>query len=270
MRRLGEASLALIQRCRAIVRRTSSPQERLTTETIPLLEQPNASVSKLAEELFLTHNRIFAGLDKEMFVRYLFHSGATATKMRIYRCQSGALVGYAVVHRYRKIIKGTPTTIFRAEAGFLPQYRAHGRTIFFYALEFLKYLSMHPTENIFYLGMLVHPSSYVVFARNLDEMYPKGGREIPEDTYRLMVDMADAFAVPPVDPADPLIRNILWRTREEKPYWRCTNDPDVVFFRNRNPGYRLGHGLVVLVPMTIPNLVRSLVMYAYKQVKQRL
>lgn len=252
------------------MRRKSSPQERLATETILLREHRDRSVSKLAEELFLTHNRIFAGLDKETFIRYLFCSGATDTKLRIYRRQDGALIGYAVVHRYQKIIKDRPTTVFRAEAGFLPQYRAHGRTFYFYGLQLLKHLLSHPTESIFYLGMLVHPSSYVVFARYFDEMYPKGGRETPKDRYQLMVDMADSFSVPPVDPSDPLIRNIGWRTREEKPYWRSTNDPDVVFFRNRNPGYRLGHGLVVLVPITVPNLARSLLVYVYKHVKKRL
>jgi len=252
------------------VRRKCSPQEHLATETILLREQPDASVSKLAEELFLTHDRIFAGLDKETFIRYLFRSGATDTKIRLYRRQDSALVGYAVVHRYQEVIKDKPTTIFRAEAGFLPQYRAHGRTFYFYGLELLKHLLSHPTENIFYLGMLVHPSSYVVFARYFDEMYPKSGREIPEDKYRLMVNMADFFAVPPVDPSDQLIRNIGWRTREEKPYWRSTNEPDVTFFRNRNPEYGLGHGLVVLVPITIPNIARAFLVYVYKHVKQRL
>lgn len=252
------------------MRRKTSPQERLVTETILLREQPDTSVSKLAGELFLTHNRIFAGLDKEAFVQYLFHSGAADTKMRIFRRQDGALVGYAVVHRYQRVIKDKPTTIFRAEAGFLPQYRAHGRTFYFYGLQLLKHLFSHPRGDIFYLGMLVHPSSYVVFARYFDEMYPKGGREIPEDRYQLMVNMADSFEVPPVDPSDPLIRNIGWRTREEKLYWRSTNDPDVMFFRNRNPGYRDGHGLVVLVPITIPNLARALFVYVGKHVKQRL
>jgi hypothetical protein len=252
------------------VHRKCSPEEHLATETILLQEQPDDFVSKLAEELFLTHNRIFAGLDKETFIRYLFRSGATDTKIRLYRRRDGALVGYAVVHCYQEVIKDKPTTIFRAEAGFLPQYRAHGRTFYFYGLELLKYRLSHPTENIFYLGMLVHPSSYVVFARYFDEMYPKNGCDIPEDRYRLMVNMADFFAVPPVDPSDPLIRNIGWRTREEKLYWRSTNDPDVTFFRNRNPEYGLGHGLVILVPITISNLARAYLVYVYKHVKQRL
>lgn len=243
--------------------RESSPHEHLVTETILLREESDASVSKLAQELFLTHNQIFAGLDKETFIRYIFRSGATDTKMRIFRRQDGALVGYAVVHRYQKVIKDKPTTIFRAEAGFLPRYRAHNRTFCFYFLELLKYLFSHPRGNAFYLGMLVHPSSYVVFARYFHEMYPKAGGEIPEDRYRLMVNMADSFAVPPVDPSDPLIRDVGWRTREEKQYWRSTNDPDVMFFRNRNPDYRLGHGLVVLVPITIASVTRALLAYLY-------
>ena len=251
------------------MRRKSSPEEHLTTETILLREVPEESVSKLAEELFLTHSRIFAGLDKEAFIRVLFRSGAADTKMRLYRRQDGELVGYAALHRYREVIKGSPTTIFRAQAGFLPQYRAHGQTFYFYCLELLKYLLSHPTEDIFYFGMLIHPSSYVVFARYFDELYPRAGREIPEDKYRFMVDMADFFAVPPVDPSDPLIRRIGRSTREERPYWQSTDDPDVMFFRNRNPDYRLGHGLLVLVPFTIPNVARALTAYAYRHVKQR-
>lgn len=240
----------------------------MTTETLLLQGEPDDSVAKLAEELFQTHNRIFAGLDKAAFIRYLFRSGATDTRMRIYRRNDGRIVGYAVLHRYRKVIRGNRTTIFRAEAGFLPQYRAHGRTFYFYTLELLKYLLSHPTENIFYLGMLVHPSSYVVFARYFDDMYPKAGREIPENIFLLMVDMADFFAVPPVDRSDPLIRQIGWRTREEKPYWQATNDPDVIFFRNRNPNYPLGHGLVVLVPITIWNVARALLLYVFRHVQQ--
>ena len=250
------------------MRRNSSPQEQLTTETFLVQGEPDASVSKLADELFLTHDRIFGGLDKATFIRYLLRSGAADTKLRIYRWNHDEIVGYAVVHRYRENISGKSTTIFRAEAGFLPEYRAHGRTFYFFALELLKYLLSHPTERIFYLGMLVHPSSYVVFARYFDDMYPKAGREIPEDMLRLMVDMADFFAVRPVDPSDPLIRKIGWRTREEKPYWRSTHDPDVMFFRDRNPDYSLGHGLVVLVPITISNMARALLRYVYRHLRQ--
>ncbi|MGI9333652.1 MAG: hypothetical protein ACR2RL_10905 [Gammaproteobacteria bacterium] len=244
--------------------------DRLTTETFDLSKTSAAFVSQFSKELFVAHNRIFAGLDEETFVRYVFRSGATATKIRIYRNEAHAIVGYAAVHRYRKRIWGKSVTVFRAEAGLLPEYRGHGTTFYFYTLELAKYFLLHPAKPIFYLGVLVHPSSYLVFARYFQVVYPKRDCETPEKMYRVMQEMVDSFGIPAVDPSDPLIRRVGWTTRQAKQFWVQTQDPDVVFFRKRNPGYCRGHGLVIIVPITIKNLLGSFAVYAYEHLKRRL
>lgn len=239
----------------------------LVTVTVP--ENDAADLSQFSKQLYEVHNRIFAGLDEAAFVRYVFRPGADATGVRAYLAPDGQIVGYAAVHRYSKYISNRRVIVFRAEAGLLPRYRAHGRTFWFFAIELLRYRLLHPTERIFYLGMLVHPSSYLVFARYFRDVCPRRGHAIPARTQQLMWDLADSFGVPPVDSSDPMLRLVGWRTRYSKPYWQQTEDLDVAYFRERNPGYRGGHGLVVLVPMTLANLVRAMLLYAFTQLRRR-
>ena len=74
--------------------------------------------------------------------------------------------------------------------------------------------------------------------------------------------LADAFAVPAVDPDDPFIRRIGWKTRQERPFWSRTTLRPVVFFRERNPGYHDGHGLLTLVPLSLRNVLLAFLRHA--------
>lgn len=140
-------------------------------------------------------------------------------------------------------------------------YRGRAATHGFYMLEAFKYRVLHPTENLFYLGMLVHPSSYLLLAQSFWQIFPRYDRETPQTVSRLMLDMADMFLVEAVDATDPFVRRVGWITRQERAFWKSTNIPDVVFFRSRNPGYHKGHGLVVLVPLTFTNLLQSAIRF---------
>ncbi len=252
------------------ISRATGRDDGLRTMTVRLPKDRDADLSRFATQLYQAHNRIFAGVDEPGFVRYLFHSGADASRIRAYLTPDGRMVGYAAAHRYGRDVSGRRIVVFRAEAGLLPQYRAHGRTFWFFTRELLKYRLLHPAEPIFYLGMLVHPSSYVVFARYFRDVYPHREHAVPGPAQRMMQDLADSFGVPPVDAADPLLRLVGWRTRRAKPYWEQTDDPDVAYFRERNPGYRHGHGLVVLVPITLRNLVHAVVSYVHTHLRRHL
>lgn len=226
--------------------------QTVDAETLSIAEQRN-----LANELYIAHEQIFDGPGDTKFFDYTFPSGAAATKIWIYRRRNKDIVGYAAIHRHRLTVLGDKATVFRAQAGLLPGYRAHGRTFAFYIRELVKYKLQHPSEPMYFLGMLVHPSSYVVFARCFKHVFPRHDQDIPDQEYRFMLALADEFGVPPVDRSDPLIRDIGVTTRRAKHFWETSEDPDIAFFRQRNPGYHQGHGLLVLVPITLLELVQS-------------
>lgn len=238
------------------------PDRSLRHSTFDLNSVDGACPEPVFREVFAVHEQIFAGLDESGFRREVLERDAEWSQLRVYRDSDGRVVGYAAIHRFRRVGAGELVTVFRAEAGLLPEYRTHGVTFYFYLLALLKYRIAHPLRTIFYLGTLVHPSSYVVFARHFETVFPHRRVALDAPTEHLMLELADAFHAPAVDASDPMIRQVGWITRVERAYWRRSDDPDVVFFRERNPGYAQGHGLVVLVPITFRNLVLSMLGYA--------
>lgn len=92
---------------------------RIVTVTVPGNRAVN--LSQFSKQLYASHNRIFAGLDEEAFVRYVFRSGADAARIRAYLAPDRQVVGYAAVHRHSKYLSGRRIIVFRAEAGLLPK-----------------------------------------------------------------------------------------------------------------------------------------------------
>ncbi len=52
----------------------------------------------LADDLYAVHGRIFDGVDKASFVKYVIDSRAEHTRVFLHRNAEGALVGYFALH----------------------------------------------------------------------------------------------------------------------------------------------------------------------------
>ena len=211
----------------------------------------------LGEELFALHRKIFSGLSRWQFVDYVLHDHAAPTKIKIFRNAEETAVGYCAVHGYQRRWRGKSCTIFRAEAGLLKQFRGRQETASFIFMQGLSYKLQNPTRRVFYLGMLVHPSSYCLIAERFPTIYPSRRRKTPQHIQEAMGELADSFEVPQAE-GNLLLREIGWITREtaaEADAWRSSKHPDVRFFLAMNPRYERGTGLVTLVPFTIRNLL---------------
>jgi hypothetical protein len=230
---------------------------QLSAEVLSLSDLSAPERDALGDELFALHRKIFSGLSRRQFVDHVFHDHAAATKIKIFRNVEGTAVGYCAVHRYQRRRHGKRCTMFRAEAGLLKQYRGHQETASFVFMQGLSYKLRNPTRRVFYLGMLVHPSSYCLLAERFPTIYPSRRRKTPQHIRKAMCELADSFEVPQAE-GDPLLREIGWITREtaaEADAWRSSRHPDVRFFLAMNPRYERGNGLVTLVPFTIGNLL---------------
>jgi CRP-like cAMP-binding protein len=75
-----------------------------------------------------------------------------------------------------------------------------------------------------------------------------------------LAELAGAFGLEALDPLNPLVVPVGWRTRDtevERNYWRSCNKPAARFFVQENPNYTQGQGLMTLVPITGRGLLRS-------------
>lgn len=212
---------------------------------------------QLTDELYAVHTQIFAGVDRESFARYVVDSSAEVTEILRHRNAAGEVVGYHAMHLFERHLNGRPTTVLRAEAGLLRDYRGGNASASFGLRFALRHLARRPGRPAYYLGSLVHPSSYGFLARYMPGLWPRAGAVTPPELLEFMNDLATEFGLPRVKEEDPLVRQVGWRTIEsdvERDYWLRSDKPAARFFIDVNPDFAAGHGLVTLVPLTTRSL----------------
>lgn len=209
------------------------------------------------DALYRVHGEVFDGVTREQFAKYVVESHAEHTWINVHRNHAGEIVGYFALHIFERELAGKASAIFRAEAGTIRAYRG-GNTNTRFGLKLgLPYLLRHPGRRVYYLGSLVHPSSYSLFAKLFDVIWPSARHPPPPAVLAFMDELANSFGLERVTPDNPLTRRVHWITRDsevERHYWRHCDKPAAQFFIEANPGYGEGDGLVTLVKVDAHNL----------------
>lgn len=228
--------------------------------------------TQLEDALYDLHSRIFRGVDKVSFVKYVIDSRAQHTWIQLYRCERGELGGYLAVHIYEREVDGVLTAIVRAETGTLREHRGANIVGAFFVDRVVRYFAAHPLRPFYFLGSLVHPSSYSQFARYADGVWPREGVETPVEILGLMDALGDTFGLDRVHAENALVRKVGWQTidsRADRAYWEGSDRPGVQFFLRENPGHDEGHGLLTLAPVTLGAVVRGLTRYTLARNESR-
>jgi CRP-like cAMP-binding protein len=242
-----------------------------TTEVVVPKTLSPVERRQLTNALYAVHNQIFDGVERESFAKYVVDSKAEHTWIQVHKNEAGEIVGYFAFHIFEKQLNGEPVAVFRAEAGSLRAYRGSNTNARFGLALVLRYLVKHPGRKTFYLGSLVHPSSYSLFAKSCGEVWPRREAQVPPELLAFMDELANEFGLERVDPANPLVRHVGWRTREteaEREYWQGCDKPAARFFVEANPGYVQGHGLVTVVPATAANVLSLLRSVGERKLRQ--
>ena len=217
----------------------------------------SAARQELIDALYRVHCEVFDGVSRDAFAKYVVESQAEHTWINVHRNLAGEIVGYFALHVFERELAGKASAIFRAEAGTLRAYRG-GNTNTRFGLKLgLPYLLRNTGRRVYYLGSLVHPSSYCLFARHFDVVWPSTRHPPPPAVLAVMDELANSFGLERVSFDNPLTRQVHWITRDsevERAYWRQCDKPAARFFVEANPGYGKGDGLVTLVSIDSHNL----------------
>ena len=229
--------------------------------TVDLADLSDSEQSELGEKLYEVHCRVFSGVSEEQFTSHVITPPAAKTVIRLYIAENEELAGYCAVHTFKRRLRGRNILVLRAEAGLRPEYRGRGSTYWFGMVRAVAEKLRHPFVPVYYLGTLVHTSSYHLFCKYFPVVFPHPFGNNQPGLREDAVEMIEGFSDPAVHSSDSLVRDVGWVTIEspqEQELGRFENYADVAFFKERNPGYRKGHGLVTVVPMTFSNLARAL------------
>ncbi|KPK24035.1 MAG: hypothetical protein AMJ61_14390 [Desulfobacterales bacterium SG8_35_2] len=212
------------------------------------------------EKLYFVHSKIFSGIDLQTFRAYIFNQKATSQKIMLLYDKI-KIIGYCAVHFFR-ITTDDKYYVIRAEAGILPEYRGNSPLVKFIFCEIFRHALKHTFRDVYYLGTLVHPSSYHNFHKFCDLVYPSFKQETPQVIFHIMQELVQYFGIKLKGPIEKMTCEVGWITREtaeEQLKWQQRKEDDIRYYLRLNPAYREGLGLITLIPCTLTNLLSILI-----------
>jgi len=224
------------------------------------------------DRLYPVHCEIFHGVSRADFASYVVRSKAERTRIQVSYGPGDEIAGYVASHAFHRSFRGERCTVIRAEAGLRRAWRGDGSAAPFLLGDLLRGFGDNPGRH-YYLGCLVHPSSYTAIFRTVGELWPAPGVEIPADVMAFLMELAEEFHLELLDEARPLVRKVGWITADtevERQYWETCDSEPARFYIEQNPTYPQGSGLMTLVPLDAANVGRALANWGSGRVQRGL
>jgi hypothetical protein len=235
---------------------------RITCHDVHAMD-PQARES-LARDLYAVHTQIFGGLDFEGFRHYVIDRPSWRTWVWVKHDAADRVVGYHATHVFRLDVQGRPSAVVRMEAGTLPESRGRDLTMISNCARLFLLWLQAPRRSWSIFAALTHPSSYTFLSHYAPVIWPQVGQPTPPDVQRQMEELADTFGLERVDPDNAMVRRVNWitlETAEERRRWQTSRRANTRLYLRANPGYVECHGLVTLIPMDGPILLRALMRF---------
>jgi hypothetical protein len=234
---------------------------------------PEADLTELTDQLFAVQAQVFDGVDRAAFETYVVRSDADRTEIKSFHDADDRVVGYVAFHFFDIEVDGQDIGVVRYEMGLLRAYRGGSAVGTFVVSNLLRTGLRWSHKPLYFLGCLVHPSSYSGVAAHAQQYWPRHDEPTPPEIVRLATGLAEHFHLDVADPHRPLVRQVGWVTRDtpaEQAYWRDSPRPHVRYFVDANPTYHRGHGLLTLVPLDAATISGSALKWGSSQMGKRL
>lgn len=207
--------------------------------------------------------RIFRSVEPfDVYATRVLDAGAREVWAWILEDRGGNLVGYNVILYHEREYRGQSIGVYNANVGLLPEYRGHNRTVATGLRLAIPRLLREPRRRLYFHAYLLHPSVYVMLDKYATTLWPSArSHPPPPEALDLLAWLGSRTGAPPAwEPDNPWVVRLATAIDEgdaEMASWRCSNRPSVRYFFDKNPHYREGGALALLVPLTLDNLGRA-------------
>lgn len=244
-----------------------------STERICTTGLSEKQLGAFSDKLYDLTMHIFGGGDKQEFEEMVSKCPSDDSRYLIYKNANNEWVGYFGLHRFTRRIDGETATVFRAQAGLLPEYRRTNASLFFPLKEIVKFKLKHPLNHLYAFVAIINPSMYYLTDRYVHRIYPSEHRHIPDHAVHIVEACAKQFNFR-VKPGDTFwARTIGWypvHTPKEEQFWNTTSNPRIQYYRRVNPDFLKGKGLLTLVPLSGFNILISTSLFFYYAMKKKI
>lgn len=226
----------------------------------------------LVEELRPLNDAIFEGVSATTFARYLLAPSACRNRIAVLR-DAGRPVGYCTVQVHDPGAapgRSSGPLVIRSVMGMLPDYRRKTAFGWFVAGEAARIRIAFLGRPLFGLACPIHPGSYRFLVNYGSGIVPHPRRETPAELQALAERWAAHFDLR-AHPDHPGVFDIGWTTIQgarETAVLAAAEDEITRYYVRRNPAYREGYGLLVLIPYAPSTLLRAVARLASKRARE--
>ena len=239
--------------------------EELKIKRINIKEYDISKWEELIDTIYPVISQIFV-MEKEQLAKSVFYQQSMSANLYLFYADDN-LVGINLTNIYEYNYKGKDYSFFRFLSGILPEHRGKSNVQRVGFVEAFKYATLNPLRNIYYLGPLIHPSSYAAACKVSSKVYPSLKNKVPKNYFDLMVTVADVLGLERIEGESPLVRDIKVKTIDSADYKPKRISNRAKFFIELNPNYKKGYGLITFAPMDFKNVSESFMRYYSKKIK---
>lgn len=238
--------------------------EELKVKRINIKEYDISKWEELLELVYPVVFKIFI-MEKQQLAKSIFYQNTMNTNLYLFFFDK-ELVGINLVNIYEYNYKGDDYSFFRFLSGILPEYRGKNNVQRVGFVEAFKYSAMNPMRKIYYLGPMIHPSSYSAACKVSSKVYPSLKNKVPQKYFDLMVTVSDVLGLERVEGESLLVRDIKVKTIEKEGDIPARISNRAKYFMELNPNYKKGYGLITFAPMDFKNVTESFMRYYSKKI----
>lgn len=181
------------------------------------------------------------------------------------------LAGFCTAGAYPRKVNGKKVVILRSAFGLLDDHKKGKFPLHGLFYKYMRYKLKHLFTPVYVTGFMANPLMYAMICKYTLTCYPRRGKPASASVLHF---------------ADELMRSMNLLRKKVRPFvlkihfqvkFKQTDieriedseDKDVQYFLSINPGYREQMGVMVLVPVTIPNMLFTLVRYLLRGVRKQ-
>lgn len=175
------------------------------------------------------------------------------------------IIGFCAAAFYNTGINNKKYTIGRAATGILQQYRGHTLPKWKLYKKYIWYWCKHPFSNIILSAYVANPLIYAMICKYTGIAYPRPGCKPPDDIIDIKNELLKSQNLHRKE-GTPFVVEIHFCVEiAEKEQERIFTSKDgaVKYFLYINPAFMHQHGVVVIIPITLKNILFSSFKFLY-------
>lgn len=213
---------------------------------------PAEARQAFADRLYHIHSRIFSGVNKARFIRYVVEPPTRITRIYLLQNNGGEDVGYLTFQQFEVETRSGKGHVYRTEVGLLPAYRGNNTTLRVLGWEITKAYVRAGFRRSWFLATPIHPNPYCVIYNQGLQVYPNPLRETPAHVLNIMDQLSAVLNISGTGTGLPFQKQVGWIVQySPDSLRRVRNRTDIAsrFFLSQNPDFHQGHGMITLVPV---------------------